>query len=190
MNQGLQNQDVLYTSDSHEMTADSKVFFDPNTLSPDGTTALGGMSFTDAGAQLRSLPHSLELCTSDTACGHPPCVRAKSRHLRQRHACCSMRKLNRRVHGGDMVAYMLADSGSDWKTIKVMSVAADGSTQDRPGDTCTLVRFSCLTWTLDGCGFFYCKCAPRVSRRAALARHGAMRNNVISLCSRMTQLCQ
>ena len=53
MNQGLQNQDVLYTSDSHEMTADSKIFLDPNTLSSDGTTALGGMSFTDAGAQLR-----------------------------------------------------------------------------------------------------------------------------------------
>jgi hypothetical protein len=60
---------------------------------------------------------------------------------------------------GDMVAYMLSESGSDWKTIKLLSVAADGSTTDLP-DVCKLVRFSCLTWTLDGRGFFYCKCNP------------------------------
>jgi hypothetical protein len=56
-----------------------------------------------------------------------------------------------------MVAYMLSESGSDWKTIKLMSVAADGSTTALP-DVCKLVRFSCLTWTRDGHGFFYCKC--------------------------------
>ena len=83
------------------------------------------------------------------------------------------------TYAGDMVAYMLADSGSDWKTIKVMSVAADGSTQDRPEDTCTLVRFSCLTWTLDGRGFFYCKCAPYF---AALVRHSAMFNHTPWSC--------
>ena len=46
-NDGLQNQSVLYIASS---TSDpGKVFFDPNTLSKDGTAALSGMSFTDDG---------------------------------------------------------------------------------------------------------------------------------------------
>jgi prolyl oligopeptidase len=46
-NDGLQNQSVLYITDS---IADSgKVFFDPNKLSEDGTAALSGSSFTDDG---------------------------------------------------------------------------------------------------------------------------------------------
>lgn len=57
------------------------------------------------------------------------------------------------------MAYMLSESGSDWKTIKVAAITPDGAMEERPSDTCKLVRFSCLTWTLDGLGFFYCKCA-------------------------------
>ena len=54
---------------------------------------------------------------------------------------------------------MLSESGSDWNTINLLAVETDGSARDLP-DKCRLVRFSCLTWTLDGLGFFYCKCAP------------------------------
>ena len=46
-NDGLQNQSVLYIADSPTDTG--RVFFDPNKLSPDGTIALSGMSFTDDG---------------------------------------------------------------------------------------------------------------------------------------------
>ena len=56
------------------------------------------------------------------------------------------------------MAYTLAESGSDWKAIHVLAVDADGSPHELQ-DKCKLVRFSCLTWTMDGVGFFYCKCA-------------------------------
>ena len=46
-NEGLQNQDVLYTSDTPD--GEAKVFLDPNKWSSDGTIALAGMAFTDAG---------------------------------------------------------------------------------------------------------------------------------------------
>jgi prolyl oligopeptidase len=53
---------------------------------------------------------------------------------------------------------MLADSGSDWKRVKVMRVDADGSTTELP-DTIEYVRYSGLTWSEDGLGFFYSGCA-------------------------------
>ena len=55
------------------------------------------------------------------------------------------------------MAYQLSESGSDWSTIKVKAVGADGTATDLP-DECKLVRFSCLAWTHDGQGFFYNKC--------------------------------
>ena len=46
-NDGLQNQSVLYVTDSPK--AEGKVLLDPNKLSSDGTVALSGMSISDDG---------------------------------------------------------------------------------------------------------------------------------------------
>lgn len=46
-NDGLQNQDVLYRQIGDN---EPEVFLDPNTFSEDGTTSLGGISFTKDGA--------------------------------------------------------------------------------------------------------------------------------------------
>ncbi len=45
-NDGLQNQSVLYRKDA---SGKEEVFLDPNTFSKDGTTSLGGLSFTKDG---------------------------------------------------------------------------------------------------------------------------------------------
>jgi len=46
-NNGLQNQYVLYIADS--INDPGRIFFDPNTLSPDGTAALMGSAFSNDG---------------------------------------------------------------------------------------------------------------------------------------------
>ncbi|TYB73195.1 prolyl oligopeptidase family serine peptidase [Bizionia myxarmorum] len=46
-NDGLQNQSVLYRKDAE---GNDEVFLDPNAFSKDGTTSLGGLSFTEDGS--------------------------------------------------------------------------------------------------------------------------------------------
>ncbi|VAI43332.1 unnamed protein product [Triticum turgidum subsp. durum] len=52
---------------------------------------------------------------------------------------------------GKYIAYGLSESGSDWITIRVMGIA---DRQDMP-DKLSWVKFSSISWTHDGKGFFY-----------------------------------
>ncbi|HEY1848935.1 MAG TPA: prolyl oligopeptidase family serine peptidase, partial [Opitutaceae bacterium] len=54
-------------------------------------------------------------------------------------------------HDGRLVAYQLARAGSDWVEIRVRDV---GTGSDLP-DTVRWVKFSGISWTHDGKGFFY-----------------------------------
>src|SRR5690606_27443992 len=49
-NEGLQNHSVLYRKKGDEGTPE--VFLDPNTFSKDGTTRLGGVSFSKDGSRV------------------------------------------------------------------------------------------------------------------------------------------
>ncbi len=51
-NNGLQNQYVMYRFKNGESMESAEVFLDPNKFSEDGTTSLGGMSFTKDGSLL------------------------------------------------------------------------------------------------------------------------------------------
>jgi prolyl oligopeptidase len=51
-NDGLQNQYVIYRYTTGEDPSTAKVFLDPNKFSKDGTTSLGGMSFSKDGKTL------------------------------------------------------------------------------------------------------------------------------------------
>ena len=97
-NNGLQNQNVLYTAPSLE--AEPAVLLDPNKLSADGTIALAGYAISD---------------------------------------------------DGNLMAYGLAASGSDWNDWKVRDVRTG---QDLP-DQIKWVKFSGASWTKDGKGFYY-----------------------------------
>ncbi len=51
-NDGLQNQYVIYRYKTGEDPSTAEVFLDPNSFSEDGTTSLGGMSFSEDGKTL------------------------------------------------------------------------------------------------------------------------------------------
>ena len=52
---------------------------------------------------------------------------------------------------GSLMAYALSRAGSDWNTVRVRRVE-EGTDTD---DVLEWVKFSCLSWTHDGRGFFY-----------------------------------
>lgn len=104
-NDGLQDQSILYVADA--LNSERKVLIDPNTLSEDGTVALGGTSTTE---------------------------------------------------DGSLIAYSLADGGSDWRTWKVRDVAT-GNDLD---DVVRWVKFSSVAWMPDNSGFFYSRYAEPV----------------------------
>lgn len=52
---------------------------------------------------------------------------------------------------GSLVAYMIQDGGSDWRTIKIV----DAVTGEVCGDTIDWVKFSGVSWAKDGSGFYY-----------------------------------
>lgn len=54
---------------------------------------------------------------------------------------------------GRLIAYSLADGGSDWRTIKVREVASGKDTQDEV----RWVKFSPIAWMPNASGFFYCR---------------------------------
>lgn len=95
-NDGLQNQSVLYRKKGLE--GEAEVFFDPNTLSEDGTVALAGSSFSKDGRYF---------------------------------------------------AYMLSESGSDWRSIYVM----DAQSMQKLDDHLRWAKFTGIAW--QGDGFYY-----------------------------------
>ena len=52
---------------------------------------------------------------------------------------------------GGTLAYMVAEGGSDWRTIRVLDVA----TGENLSDEIEWVKFSPLSWAKDGSGFYY-----------------------------------
>jgi prolyl oligopeptidase len=110
-NDGLQNQSVLYVTASdtsaQELASKRSVLIDPNTLSEDGTIALGSW--------------------------HPS-------------------------EDGRLLAYSIADGGSDWRTWRVRDVASGTDTED----VVRWSKFSGVAWTPSGDGFYYARYAePR-----------------------------
>ncbi|WP_246112517.1 prolyl oligopeptidase family serine peptidase [Allorhodopirellula solitaria] len=107
-NDGLQNQSVLYASpvagSAEEVMSNRSVLIDPNTLSEDGTIALGSW--------------------------HPS-------------------------EDGHLLAYSIADGGSDWRTWRVRDVATGEDTDD----VVRWSKFSGIAWTPEGNGFYYARYA-------------------------------
>ncbi len=99
-NDGLQNQSVLYVSESLE--AEPRVLLDPNLLSEDGTVALSGAAVSQ---------------------------------------------------DGDLLAYGLAEAGSDWNRWKIRDIR----TGDDLPETLQWIKFSSVSWLPDGSGFYYCR---------------------------------
>lgn len=107
-NDGLQNQSVLYVAPADaaadKVSEQRRVLIDPNTLSEDGTMALGSWHPSD---------------------------------------------------DGRLLAYSIADGGSDWRTWRVRDVETGKDTKDEVRWS----KFSGIAWTADGNGFYYARYA-------------------------------
>lgn len=97
-NDGLQNQNVLYTVKS--LAGRPRMLLDPNTLSLDGTVSLAGYSISE---------------------------------------------------DARLMAYGLSTAGSDWQEWRVRDI----ETGKELPDAIKWVKFSNISWTLDGKGFYY-----------------------------------
>jgi prolyl oligopeptidase len=72
---------------------------------------------------------------------------------------------------GSLLAYTLSEGGADWQTVKVRTV----STGQDLSDEVRWMRFSDLSWTKEGKGFFYSRYPEPPKDKvleAALANHG------------------
>jgi len=108
-NDGLQNQNVLYTMRS--IDGEPRVLLNPNKLSSDGTVALKGYEISD---------------------------------------------------DGEHMAYGLSTAGSDWQEWRVLDVE---SGKDLP-DRLKWIKFSGVSWSRDGKGFYYSRYAePKESQQ-------------------------
>lgn len=111
-NDGLQNQSVLYvapaSTPADQLESVRKVLIDPNTLSEDGTIALGSWYPSE---------------------------------------------------DGKLLAYSIADGGSDWRTWRVRDVETGNDTDD----VVRWSKFSGIAWTPDGDGFYYARYAEPVA---------------------------
>ncbi|MBN1434361.1 S9 family peptidase [Candidatus Fermentibacterales bacterium] len=97
-NDGLQNQSPLYWSEGLE--GEPRLLVDPNTLSTDGTVAIGPVAVSE---------------------------------------------------DGKLLAYAVSSSGSDWREVRVREVDTGRDREDH----LKWMKFSTLSWTHDGRGFFY-----------------------------------
>ena len=52
---------------------------------------------------------------------------------------------------GEILAYGISASGSDWVEIRFLRVEGAKPLEDK----LERVKFSCMAWTHDGCGLFY-----------------------------------
>ena len=71
---------------------------------------------------------------------------------------------------GSLLAYTLSEGGADWQTVKVRTVATGSDLSDEV----RWMRFSDLSWTKDGKGFFYSRYPEPPKEKvleAALANH-------------------
>lgn len=103
-NTGLQNQDTLYTCEAPG--EDGKVFYDPNTLSEDGTIALSSIQFTNNGAArscFLDLPLPPPACNTRTASAPLPGTTAIA--VRPQVLCSHEAPVSPRDRSARVVAY-------------------------------------------------------------------------------------
>ena len=62
-------------------------------------------------------------------------------------------------HDGTTLAAAFSTGGSDWRTVRVFAIGADCTGTPLPG-TLAHVKFTDLSWTRDGLGFFYSRYDP------------------------------